>query len=280
MDRSNEKSMFLKEGLWRGVATIDGLFVIGLTLIIGAFLVYKGSVTFLKFGHTLGEFLGSSKWSPVDNSQGGAAAGALIFISGSLVTCGLALLIATPLSLGFAIFMTEISKKFGEKFFCPVVQIFAGIPSVVYGWVGLTVLVPAIKSLFHLQVGQSILAAGMVLAVMNFPTITSVASDAIAAVPKSCKDGAYGLGSTRWQAIYRVIIPAAKSGVIKEDDAVDDYFNDIYKSLSQGMSKQDRSSLDLMMIAKYYERIGDHATNIAEWVIYSITNEFQSLEQK
>lgn len=68
--------------------------------------------------------------------------------------------------------------------------------------------------------------------------------------------------------------------VIKEDDAVDDYFNDIYKSLSQGMSKQDRSSLDLMMIAKYYERIGDHATNIAEWVIYSITNEFQSLEQK
>ena len=279
MDRSNEKSMFLKEGLWRGVATIDGLFVIGLTLIIGAFLVYKGSATFLKFGHTLGEFLGSSKWSPVDNSQGGGA-GALIFISGSLVTCGLALLIATPLSLGSAIFMTEISKKFGEKFFRPVVQIFAGIPSVVYGWVGLTVLVPAIKSLFHLQVGQSILAAGMVLAVMNFPTITSVASDAIAAVPKSCKDGAYGLGSTRWQAIYRVIIPAAKSGVIKEDDAVDDYFNDIYKSLSQGMSKQDRSSLDLMMIAKYYERIGDHATNIAEWVIYSITNEFQSLEQK
>ena len=98
MDRSNEKSMFLKEGLWRGVATIGGLFVIGLTLIIGAFLVYKGSATFLKFGHTLGEFLGSSKWSPVDNSQGGGAAGALIFISGSLVTCGLALLIATPLS--------------------------------------------------------------------------------------------------------------------------------------------------------------------------------------
>ena len=185
MDRSNEKSMFLKEGLWRGVATIGGLFVIGLTLIIGAFLVYKGSATFLKFGHTLGEFLGSSKWSPVDNSQGGGAAGALIFISGSLVTCGLALLIATPLSLGSAIFMTEISKKFGEKFFRPVVQIFAGIPSVVYGWVGLTVLVPAIKSLFHLQVGQSILAAGMVLAVMIFPTITSVASDAIAAVPKS-----------------------------------------------------------------------------------------------
>ena len=110
--------------------------------------------------------------------------------------------------------MTEISPKFGEKFFRPVVQIFAGIPSVVYGWVGLTVLVPAIKSVFHVQVGQSILAAGIVLAVMIFPTITSMASDAIAAVPKTNRDGAYGLGSTRWQAIYRVIVPAAKSGII------------------------------------------------------------------
>lgn len=209
-----QKGMFAKEYAWRGLATIGGLFVIGLTLVIGAFLVYKGSGTFLIFKHTLSEFIGSTNWGPVDNSSGGGTVGALIFICGSLATCGLALLIATPLSLGSAIFMTEISPKFGEKFFRPVVQIFAGIPSVVYGWVGLTVLVPAIKSVFHVQVGQSILAAGIVLAVMIFPTITSMASDAIAAVPKTNRDGAYGLGSTRWQAIYRVIVPAAKSGII------------------------------------------------------------------
>lgn len=209
-----QKGMFAKEYAWRGLATIGGVFVIGLTLVIGAFLAYKGSGTFLIFKHTLSEFIGSTNWGPVDNSGGGGTVGALIFICGSLATCGLALLIATPLSLGSAIFMTEISPKFGEKFFRPVVQIFAGIPSVVYGWVGLTVLVPAIKAIFHVQVGQSILAAGLVLAVMIFPTITSMASDAIAAVPKTNRDGAYGLGSTRWQAIYRVIVPAAKSGII------------------------------------------------------------------
>lgn len=209
-----QKGMFAKEYAWRGLATIGGVFVIGLTLVIGAFLAYKGSGTFLIFKHTLSEFIGSTNWGPVDNSSGGGTVGALIFICGSLATCGLALLIATPLSLGSAIFMTEILPKFGEKFFRPVVQIFAGIPSVVYGWVGLTVLVPAIKAIFHVQVGQSILAAGLVLAVMIFPTITSMASDAIAAVPKTNRDGAYGLGSTRWQAIYRVIVPAAKSGII------------------------------------------------------------------
>ena len=209
-----QKGMFAKEYAWRGLATIGGVFVIGLTLVIGAFLAYKGSGTFLIFKHTLSEFIGSTNWGPVDNSSGGGTVGALIFICGSLASCGLALLIATPLSLGSAIFMTEISPKFGEKFFRPVVQIFAGIPSVVYGWVGLTVLVPAIKAIFHVQVGQSILATGLVLAVMIFPTITSMASDAIAAVPKTNRDGAYGLGSTRWQAIYRVIVPAAKSGII------------------------------------------------------------------
>ena len=209
-----QKGMFAKEYAWRVLATIGGVFVIGLTLVIGAFLAYKGSGTFLIFKHTLSEFIGSTNWGPVDNSSGGGTVGALIFICGSLATCGLALLIATPLSLGSAIFMTEISPKFGEKFFRPVVQIFAGIPSVVYGWVGLTVLVPAIKAIFHVQVGQSILATGLVLAVMIFPTITSMASDAIAAVPKTNRDGAYGLGSTRWQAIYRVIVPAAKSGII------------------------------------------------------------------
>ena len=209
-----QKGMFAKEYAWRGLATIGGVFVIGLTLVIGAFLAYKGSGTFLIFKHTLSEFIGSTNWGPVDNSSGGGTVGALIFICGSIATCGLALLIATPLSLGSAIFMTEISPKFGEKFFRPVVQIFAGIPSVVYGWVGLTVLVPAIKAIVHVQVGQSILAAGLVLAVMIFPTITSMASDAIAAVPKTNRDGAYGLGSTRWQAIYRVIVPAAKSGII------------------------------------------------------------------
>ena len=214
MLKKEKRGMFYKEYGWRGLTIFFGLFVIVLTIVIGAFLIYKGSDTFLKFGHTIWEFLGSAEWEPVDNAQGGGKVGALIFIVGSLVTCGLALLIATPFSVGSAIFMTEISEKFGEKVYRPVVEIFAGIPSVVYGWVGLTVLVPAIKAVFHRQVGHSVLAAALVLAVMIFPTITSVAADAIGAVPQECKNAAYGLGSTRWQAIYRVIVPAASSGIV------------------------------------------------------------------
>lgn len=210
---NSKKGMFAKEYLWRTIVTSCGLFVIILTLVIGGFLVYKGSGTFLKFHHTIGEFLFSSDWAPIDNMKGGGSVGTLIFIVGSLSTCGLALIIATPFALGSAIFMTEIAPKFGEKFYRPVIQIFAGIPSVVYGWVGLTVLVPAIRDVFHRQVGHSILAAGLVLAIMIFPTITSVSADAIKAVPKEYRMGAYGMGSTRWQTIYKIVLPASVSGI-------------------------------------------------------------------
>lgn len=210
----SRKSMFCKEYFWQILVTIGGLFVIFVTLLIGAFLVYKGSDTFFKFHHTLGEFLGSANWAPMDNASSKGHVGALIFIVGSLCVCGLALLIATPFALGSSIFMTEISPKFGEKFYRPMVEIFAGIPSVVYGWVGLTVLIPFLKKVFDLQVGHSVLAASLVLSIMIFPSITSVASDAIRAVSKETRMAAYGLGSTRWQTIYRVVIPAALPGVI------------------------------------------------------------------
>lgn len=193
------KSMFCKEYFWQILVTIGGLFVIFVTLLIGAFLVYKGSDTFFKFHHTLQEFLGSANFAPMDNASSKGHVGALIFIVGSLCVCGLALLIATPFALGSSIFMTEISPKFGEKFYRPMVEIFAGIPSVVYGWVGLTVLIPFLKKIFNLQVGHSILAASLVLSIMIFPSITSVASDAIRAVSKETRMAAYGLGSTRWQ---------------------------------------------------------------------------------
>ena len=208
-----KKGMFAKEYAWRGLMTAGGLFVIVLTIAIGAFLVYKGSGTFTTFHHTLWEFLGSAEWDPTDGPEGGGAVGALIFIVGSLATCGLALLISTPFAVGSAIYMIEISPKFGEKFYRPIVEIFAGIPSVVYGWVGLSVLVPAIKTIFNRQVGHSIFAAALVLAVMIYPTITNVAADSIHSVPKDYRMAAYGLGSTRWQSIYRVVIPAAAPGI-------------------------------------------------------------------
>lgn len=202
------------EPLWRTICTLAGLFVIIITLAIGAFLAYQGVFTFTQFHHSLAEFFGFTTFAPIDSAKGGGKTGALIFIVGSLSTCMLALLIATPLCLGAAIFMNEISPKLGKKYFRPIIQILAGTPSVVYGWIGLTVLVPFLKETFQLQVGQGLLAAALVLALMIFPTITSVASDVLSSVTKEIKMASFGLGATRWQTIYRVIIPASLSGLI------------------------------------------------------------------
>ena len=123
-------------------------------------------------------------------------------------------IISVPFSLSTAIFMTKISPTLGEKVIRPAVEIFVGIPSVVYGWVGLVVLVPFLQKIFNLPHGQSVLAASIVLSVMIYPTITSVSADAIRSVNNKYIEGAYGLGSTRWQMLYKVLLPAALPGIL------------------------------------------------------------------
>jgi phosphate transport system permease protein len=206
--------MVKKEYLGRFFVTACGLFIILLTMSIGAFLLYKGMGTFTIYHHTLTEFLFSSNWNPADDFTGGGQVGAAIFIFGSIIICFLALLIATPFSLAAAIFMAEISPKISTKILQPAVEIFVGIPSVVYGWVGLTILIPFIENVFHLQVGFSVLAGSIVLAVMIFPSITSVSADSLKNVPGEYREAAYGLGSTRWQVICKVILPAARPGIL------------------------------------------------------------------
>jgi phosphate transport system permease protein len=179
------------------------------------FLFYKGSGTFTQYGHSVTEFLFSSKWSPVDfTGSSGGGVGAAVYIVGSLETCALALLIAIPFSLAAAIFISEISPRLGTTFLQPAIEIFVGIPSVVYGWAGLSLLVPFIKDKLGAPMGgYSVLAAGLVLAVMIFPTIATVSADALRAVPQGYRQAAYGLGSTRWQVIKKVTIPAARTGI-------------------------------------------------------------------
>lgn len=214
--KSSSSNMFRKEYLGRTIVTICGLFIIALTIIIGAFLVFKGMGTFTVYHHSIFEFLFSSDWNPSSSgSTGGGTVGAAIFIFGSLITCGLALLIATPFSLAAAIFITEISPRLGTNVIQPAIEIFAGIPSVVYGWVGMTTLVPFIRDTFHARMGgYSVLAASIVLAIMIAPTITTVSADAIRGVPGMFLEASYGLGSTRWQAIYKVVVPSALPGIV------------------------------------------------------------------
>ena len=212
--REAGKGMVKREYLGRTIVTIFGLAMIVITFGIGIFLAYRGIGTFTTYHHSIFEFLFTSQWNPADDFTGGGHVGAAIYIVGSLVTCGLALLIAVPFSLCAAIFITEISPKFGTAFFQPAMEIFVGIPSVVYGWVGMTVLVPFIKNLFNLNIGYGVLPSGIVLAIMIFPSITSVAADAIRGVPMSFREASYGLGSTRWQTIYKIVLPSAKSGIL------------------------------------------------------------------
>ena len=202
------------EYLGRTVVTLFGLLIILITISIGVFLLYKGIGTFTAYKHGIFEFLFSSDWRPADDFKGGGKVGAEIFIAGSLIICFLALLIATPLSIAVSLFMAEISPKFSKSVLQPVIEIFVGIPSVVYGWMGLTILVPAIASAFHLQYGFSVLAGAIVLSIMIFPSITSVAADAIRNVPNDYREASYGLGSTRWQLIRKMLLPTALPGIL------------------------------------------------------------------
>lgn len=207
---------FKNEYAGRILVTICGGFLIVLTLIIAIFLIVRGSVTFTQFHHSVAEFLFSSDWSPEDSAGAyGGGVGSAVYIVGSLLNCGLALLIAAPFSIAAAVFITEISPELGTKLFQPAVEIFVGIPSVVYGWVGMTVLVPWIRDAFNAPMGgYSVLAAGIVLAVMIFPTITTVAADSIRSVSDNYRKAAYGLGSTRWQMIWHISLPAAMPGIL------------------------------------------------------------------
>lgn len=207
---------FRREWLGRGFVTLMGLVIIVITISILLFLLVRGTASFTQFQHSVSDFLTDANWAPTDsfNKPGEGSIGAAVFIFGSIITCGLAILLATPFSLGAAIFMTEIAPKAGQKIFQPAVEIFVGIPSIVYGWVGLTMLVPWIRDTFKAPVGgYSVLAAVIVLTVMIFPTITTYITDTIRGVPDSYRQAAYGMGSTRWQVIKNVVIPASSTGI-------------------------------------------------------------------
>lgn len=202
------------ELLGRGLVTFFGVFLIVLTACLVFFISSKGLSIFFKDHYSPIEFLTSTAWIPDQTAdKGGPSFGALIFIIGSLSVSGIALLISTPFSVATAIFMTEISPKLGLKVLQPAIEIFVGIPSVVYGWIGLSLLVPFIR-LYFSGLGFSLLAGGVVLAIMVFPTIASVSADSLRALPQDYKEASYALGATRWQTIRRVLIPAALPGIL------------------------------------------------------------------
>jgi phosphate transport system permease protein len=125
----------------------------------------------------------------------------------------LAALIATPIAIGTAIFMAEIAKKWGAKIMQPVIEILVGIPSVVYGLIGLSIVVPFMRQHFGGS-GFNLITGAIVVGIMILPTVASIAADSIRAVPDSLRQASYAIGATKWQTIWRVVIPAAGSSLL------------------------------------------------------------------
>ncbi|WP_129728382.1 MULTISPECIES: phosphate ABC transporter permease subunit PstC [Bacillaceae] len=198
------------EYIGRSLVTFCGILIVAITLAIIGFICAKGIQSFTQSGISFGEMLTSTKWNP--NSEQ-PAFGALIFIVGSMVVSIGAVLISAPIAIGLAIFMNLISPKFGSRVLKPVLELLVGIPSVVYGLLGVTILIPLLRDSFG-GVGFSLVAGIVVLSIMILPTIASIASDAVRSVPFEYLEASYGLGSTKWQAISRAIVPAAKSGIL------------------------------------------------------------------
>ncbi|WP_442604497.1 phosphate ABC transporter permease subunit PstC [Paenibacillus sp. KN14-4R] len=154
------------------------------------------------------EFFFSKEWNPSNNEFG-----ALPFIFSTLLLTFLSIVFAVPLAVSGAVFMAKIAPKWVRSILRPATDLFVGIPSVVYGLIGLTVIVPFIGKVVN-GTGYGILPAAIILAIMILPTILSISEDAIRALPPRLEEASLALGATRWQTIWRVLLPAARPGII------------------------------------------------------------------
>ena len=175
-------------------------------LVISCFIFIEGLPAIQEYGFV--KFLLGNVWSPNEDEFG-----VFSMIAGSLIVTFIALLISTPLSVLCAIFMAEIAGDNVRNFLKPVIQTLSGIPSVVYGFFGLIILVPFIRSHFGGS-GFIVLSASLILSVMILPTIISVSYDSIIVVPREYREASLGLGATGWQTIRKVVIPSALPGII------------------------------------------------------------------
>ncbi|MEP7125673.1 MAG: phosphate ABC transporter permease subunit PstC [Byssovorax sp.] len=206
---------------FRGVMTLFGLTILAVPAMMVAQLVHTSKLSLAKFGLS---FLTSTKWDPVHQEFG-----AWPFIYGTVVSSLLALVIAVPVSIGLAIFLSDLAPSRLRKPLGFLVELLAAIPSVVYGFWGIFVLVPLLRESVEPTIikylgsipffegpplGFGMLAAGVILAIMIVPTITSVTREVLKAVPDTHREAAIGLGATPWDTIRYAVLPSARSGIV------------------------------------------------------------------
>lgn len=183
------------------------LFVFGIF-----FFVFREAFPLLIHHLDFGQFLGSQEWYP--DSDGNPRYGALALFAGTASVTTLSMLIAVPLGLGAAIYVSEFSTGRTKEVLKIVIELLAAIPSVVWGFVGLMIVNPLIIVTFHTPIGLNVLNGAILLALMSVPIMVSIGEDALKAVPDSYREAAEAMGATKWQVTWRVLLPAAKNGLL------------------------------------------------------------------
>lgn len=197
------------EGIGLGVTGACVALVALLVVTLIAMVASRGLATFFQNGVDFGSFLTGTTWNPDQTNEAGQPlVGALPMICGSFAVTLLSTVFALPIALGSAIFVVEIAPGFGRRVFQPLIELLVGIPSVVYGLIGLRIIVAFTRS-FAGGTGYGIFSGSIVLAIMILPTVTSLSIDALAAVPNAYREGSYALGCTRWQTVWHVVLKSA-----------------------------------------------------------------------
>ena len=190
---------------------VAGVSAIFLIISIFFFITIEGFV-FLFESFSFSEFLLSVEWRPTSLSNPNY--GILALVIGTASVTGFAMLLAVPFSLCAAIFISEFASGRTREILKVLIELLAAIPSVVWGFIGLSIMNPLIIDLFNVPVGLGILNSGIILALMAAPIMTTIAEDALKAVPDTYREAAEALGATKWQVTSKVVLPAAKNGLV------------------------------------------------------------------
>lgn len=201
-----EKSLKWSEYLITRLIRVAGYSAVLFVILIFFFLLREGLPAFREVG--LRSLL-TTRWYPIEDYYG-----ILPLLTGSIIVTLGATAIAVPFGVGTAIYISEIAPRWMREMLKPLVELLGGLPSVVLGFLGILILSPYLRVLMQISTGLTALAGSLLLGAIAVPTVVSVAEDALDAVPRSYREGAWALGATRWQTIWMVTLPAAKSGVL------------------------------------------------------------------
>ena len=206
------KYKVIREGLIEWVIRICGISAVVFVFAIFLFVFWQGKGLIFSGDFDFWKFLTTKEWYPA--SENNPRYGVYALIAGTVSVTVLAMIIAVPFGLGAALFISEFCSPKLKETLKIVIELLAAIPSVVWGFIGLTIMTQLIMELFGAPIGLTVLNGAIILALMSVPIIVSIGEDALQAVPDSYREAGIGLGVTRWQMVYKVLLPAAKNGLL------------------------------------------------------------------